>query len=131
MGEKLINCEWLHYNAGIISSLTKITQSKSYSGKRTKVKSYYGRLICHEQFEDSSRLGVLNNRDPDPHVCIVKSYHRVSKYVIDTWLQFVYMSKRTFSGNILSPEFSFSFDFFILHSASRKADDVQTERKGS
>ena len=49
-----------------------------------------------------------NDRNPDPHVRIVQSDRLVSRYVIGAWLHFVYMSKRTFSSNILLPEFSFS-----------------------
>ena len=28
-------------------------------------------LACHEQFENSSRLGALNDRNPDPHVPVL------------------------------------------------------------
>ena len=70
---------------------------------------------------------MLNDRDPDPHIRIVQSDRLISKYVMGAWLQFVYVSKRTFSSNILLPEFSFSFVCFILPSTNREADDVQTE----
>ena len=98
--------------------------------------SYYWRLPCHEQFENSSRLGALNNRDPDPHICIVQSdslffLSFFFKYVTEAWLKFVYVSKRTFSRKILLPRFSFPFDFIILQSTNMGADDVQAERKGS
>ena len=89
MGENFINCDYLNDNDKIILSLTKITQSKSYSGKKKKKRSYYWRLTCHEQFENSSRLGVQNNRDPDSHVCIVQSDRFVSKYLMGAWLQCV------------------------------------------
>ena len=46
------------------------------------------------------------------------------------WLQFVYISKRTFFMFLLL-EFSFSLEFVILHSTNREADDVQMERTGS
>ena len=60
-----------------------------------------------EQFDSSSRLCVLNDRDLDPHICILQSDRLIFKYVIGAWLQFVYVSKRTFSSNILLLEFSF------------------------
>ena len=43
-------------------------------------KSYHFRLICHEQFEiPSGRLGVLTDRGPHPHICIVQSDRLVSR----------------------------------------------------
>ena len=48
-----------------------------------------------------------------------------------TRLQFVYVSKRTFSTYILLLEFFFSLEFFIHLYTTREADDVQMERKGS
>ena len=50
---------------------------------------------------------MLNDGYPDLHFCIVQSDRLISKYVMGAWLQFVYVSKRTFSSNILSLEFSF------------------------
>ena len=64
-------------------------------------------ITCHEQFENSSRLGVPKDRDPDPHICIMQSDRLVSKYVMSAGLQFVYISKRTFSSNSSLLEFSF------------------------
>ena len=75
--------------------------------ERKNIKSYYGRLTCHEQFENSSRLGVLNDRDQDPYICIVQSDRLILKYVAGCWLKFVYVSKRTSSSNILLLDFSF------------------------
>ena len=59
-------------------------QFKSYKAKVTqvKIKSYYSRLTCPEQFENSSRFGMLRNRDPDPHIRIVQSDRGISKYVL-------------------------------------------------
>ena len=45
-------------------------------------------------------------------------------------MQFVYVSKGTFSSNIMF-QFSFLLKFFMLQSTNREADDVQIERKGS
>ena len=78
----------------------------------------------------ASRCGVLNNRDPGLHICIVQSDHLVFKYVLDTWLQFVYVIKKKFSGNIATRVFR-SLGFLILHSTNREADYVQTKQKGS
>ena len=69
---------------------------------------------------------MLNNRDPGQHICIVLSDRLVSKYVMGAWLQFVYMSKKTFLSDIFLPDFSFPLELFILHSTDREADDVQT-----
>ena len=44
------------------------------------------------------------------------------------WLQSVYISERTFSGNIFLLELSFLHGFFILYSTNRKADNLQIER---
>ena len=75
---------------------------------------------------------MRNDRDPDPHIRIVLSESLISKYVMDAWLQLVYVYKRTFSSNILLPEgFFFPLEFFILHSTDREADDVQMEQKES
>ena len=60
---------------------------------------------------------MLNDRGPNPHVCIVSSDRLISKYV-------------TFSSNILLLDL-FSLEFFILHSSIRAIDDVQMEWKGS
>ena len=30
-------------------------------------------LTCHEQWQNSSGLGVPSDRNPDPHICIVQS----------------------------------------------------------
>ena len=50
----------------------------------------------------------------DSHICIVQSDRFVSKYVMGAWLQFVYVSKRTFSSNMLILEFSlFSNSLFL------------------
>ena len=95
-----------------------------------KNKSSYWRVTRHEKFENPSRLGVLNDRDPDPFICIVQSDRLISKYVMGAWLQFVYLNKRPFSSNILLLVF-FSLEFFTLHPTHREADDVQMEQKGS
>ena len=58
------------------------------------------------QFQNSSRVRMLNDLDPNPHICMVQSDRLVSKYLMSTWLQFVYVSNRTFSSNILLLEFS-------------------------
>ena len=39
------------------------------------------------------------------------------------WLQVAYVSKRTFSSNILLLQFSFHLDFVMLLSTKREADD--------
>ena len=75
--------------------------------KKKKLTAVTDDLSCHEQFENSSRLGVLNDGDPYQHICIVQSDRHISKFVMGAWLQFVYVSKRTFSRNILLLEFSF------------------------
>ena len=99
-------------------------QHKSQRAKVTPVKekeqfkNYYRRLTCHEQFENSSRLGVQNGRHPDPHICIVQSDRLVSKCVMGTWLQFAYVSKRTISSNILLLQLSSPRKFVILHPRS-------------
>ena len=61
-----------------------------------------------------SRLGVLIDRDQDPHICNVQYDCPVSQYVMGAWLQFVDVSKRTFSSSILLLEFLFPPR--ILHS---------------
>ena len=61
---------------------------------------------------------MLNNRDPGPHI-YVQSDRLVSRYVIgNAWLQFVYVSRRTFSSDIWLLHFSPPPppEFFILHS---------------
>ena len=50
---------------------------------------------------------MLNDREPDPHVCIVKYDCLISKDVMGAWLEFVYVSNRTFSSIIFLLEFSF------------------------
>ena len=82
-----------------------------------------------EQFENSSRFGVQNDRHPDPH--IVQSDRLVSKYGMGAWLQFVYVSKRTVYKQHSVLEICFPIQFSSLHSTNREADDVQMERKGS
>ena len=63
----------------IMSFLAQVTVKLTpVKGKQSKAV----RLTCHELFEKSSSLGVPNNRDPDPHICIVKSDRLVSKYVM-------------------------------------------------
>ena len=55
------------------------------------------------------------------------------------WLQFVFVSKRTFSSNVLLLEFVSLLSLFpppppllqILHPTNREANDVQTEWKRS
>ena len=63
-----INQQLLHFDDEIISSIVQVRQSKTdrevKEEEEKKIKSHYWRLACHEQFENSSRLGVLNNRDP-------------------------------------------------------------------
>ena len=92
------------------------------------IKSYNWRLTCHEQFENSSRLGVLNDRDPDPHIRVVQSDRLVSKYVMSAWLRFVCVNKRMFSSGILSLEFSFPLEFSILSTGEQTS---QMELTGS
>ena len=60
-----------------------------------------------KQFENSSKLGVLKDRDPDPQIFILQSDRFIFEYVMGAWLQFVHVSKRTFAGKTLLPEFSF------------------------
>ena len=96
-----------------------------------KIQSYYWRLSLHKPFENTSRHGVLKDCDLDPHDCIVQFDRLVSKHVMGARLQFVCLSKRTFSSNSLSLEFSLPLEFFILHATKREADDVQMERKGN
>ena len=73
-----------------------------------------------EQFENSSRFGVQNDRHPDPH--IVQSDRLVSKYGMGAWLKSVHVSKTTFSTNILLPDFPFPLEFVILHSTNKEVD---------
>ena len=67
---------------------------------------------------------MLNDRDPDPYICIVQTDRLIFKYIIGAWLQFVYVSKRTFSSNILLRErfffvvFVFVFVFPLISSFS-------------
>ena len=56
-------------------------------------------ITFHEHFENLSRLGVLNEHDPDTHTRIVQTDRLDSRYVMGAWLQLVYVSKRTFSSN--------------------------------
>ena len=49
--------------------------------KKKKLTAVTDDLSCHEQFENSSRLGELKNRDPGPHLRIVQSDRLVSQYV--------------------------------------------------
>ena len=53
---------------------------------------------------DSSRLGMVRDRNPDPYACIVQSYLQICNRCLVT----VYVSKRMFSSNIFSLEFSLS-----------------------
>ena len=110
-----------------LESQSKIDWRKKGGG----IESCYGRLTCHEHLENSSRLGLLNDHDPGSHIGVVQSDRLVSKSVTNAWLQFVYVSKRTFSSNILLQHFSFPLQFFILHSTNKEADDAQVNRKGS
>ena len=48
---------------------------------------------------------MLNDRDPELHICMVQSDSLISKYVMGAWLQCLYVSNRTFSRNILLLEF--------------------------
>ena len=106
-----------------------------------KNKSSYWRVTRHEKFENPSRLGVLNDRDPDPHISIVQSDRLISNYLMGAWLQFVYVSKtkkkkKTFSGKhfvtrvFFSPEFLHS-PFYQLGSrrcadwAKRKLNEIE------
>ena len=50
---------------------------------------------------------MLNDRFPGPHICIVQSDRLIFKHEMGAWLQFVYVSKSTFSSNIFLLEFSF------------------------
>ena len=61
---------------------------------------------------------MLNNRDAGPYICTEQSGHLVSKSLMGAWLQFVYVSKRTFSSKISPREFFFCLEFFILLAAA-------------
>ena len=98
-----------------LESQSKIDWRKKGGG----IESCYGRLTCHEHLENSSRLGLLNDHDPGSHIGVVQSDRLVSKSVTNAWLQFVYVSKLTFSSDILLQHFSFPFEIFILHSTNR------------
>ena len=50
---------------------------------------------------------MLNDHDPDPHICIAQFDRLVFKGIKGAWFQIVYVSERTFSSNILFLEFSF------------------------
>ena len=70
--------------------------------------------------ENSSRLGVLNDRDQDPHICM----HNLTvlfQNVMGVWLRFAYMNKSTVSRNmLLLGLFPRPLDFStLLHSISR------------
>ena len=111
----MIAWQWWNH---IVFSLND-TEKKWTRVKERKIKGLLLTInlsrTCQEQFENSSRLGVLNDRDPDPQIWIVQSDRFISKFILDAWLQFVYVSKTTFSSNILLIEFSFLRR--ILHSS--------------
>ena len=44
---------------------------------------------------------MLNDRDQDSHICVVQSDSLIFKHVTGACLQFVYVSKRTFSSKML------------------------------
>ena len=50
----------------------------------TAVKSQKNKnkATCHELFESSDTLGMVNDHDPEPHTCIVQSDRLTYKYVI-------------------------------------------------
>ena len=91
----MLALQWWNHIVFSLNHRANVTQVKE------KSKSYYWWLTCHEQFENSSRLGMLNDHDLNPHICIVQSDHLISTYLMGAWLQFAYMSKRMFSSNIL------------------------------
>ena len=61
----------------------------------------------------------------------MQSDRPISHYVMGAWLQFIYVSKRIFSSNVLLLRVFFSLDFLILSFTDREADDEKMERKGS
>ena len=70
-----------------------MTQRKSYHIKE-HIKSYYWRLTCHEQLENSRRLGVLNNRDPDQHVGLDDDDDDDDVYFYSAWFHTLECSVR-------------------------------------
>ena len=70
---------WNHIVLSLKHSKQKCHRLKT---NKPKTKSYYWRSTCYEQFENSSRLDVLNDRDPDQHICIVQSDRLISKFVM-------------------------------------------------
>ena len=72
---------------------------------------------------------MLIESDPIPHICM-RSVTALPPMQcgMGAWLQFVYVSKSTFSRSILLLEFPYPLDFFTFHSTIRYTDDVQLER---
>ena len=89
-----------------------------------------GEGTCRGHSENSCRLGVLSEPDPDPRIRIVQSDRLISQ-VCNVRSAPVYVSNRTFSSSIFCPRVFLSLEFFITHSANREADDARKERKES
>ena len=73
-------------------------------GKKKKSKALIALLLTinlSRAFENSNRLDVLSDHDPDPYIHIVQSDHLIPKCVMGARLQLVYVNKRTFSSSIL------------------------------
>ena len=110
---------YLHYDDEMMSFLASITHSRSDSGKR-QIKSCYWRLTCHKQFDNSSRFGMLNDRDSEPHILVVQSDRPVSKYVMVVWLQFCLRErKKVFKEHLVTRAF-FVLKLFTLHFTTGK-----------
>ena len=65
-----------------------------------------GEGTCRGHSENSCRLGVLSEPDPDPRIRIVQSDRLISQ-VCNVRSAPVYVSNRTFSSNNFALEFSF------------------------
>ena len=88
------------------------TEQKWLRWKR-KIKSYYRWLTCHEQFQKSSRIGVLNDRNLDPFICTVQSNRLVSKQLCNGCVVAVCSRKQ---GNVFGV--TFYYESFVFPSNS-------------
>ena len=71
----------------------------------------------------------MNDSDPNAVICIVQSDRLVSQHVMDARLQFVYVSKRMFSHQILLLQFSFPL-FLIRGLIAVKSQHPCAGRRG-
>ena len=119
---------------------------------KEEIKSCYWRLTRHEQFENSSRLGLLNDHDADQHICMcsLNVFFLLFLPLLPLLLLFCFFvffsklmywmpgcslsawpQKKKFSSSILFLKFYFTVEFLRIHSSIREADNVWMERKWS